>query len=458
MSITRGRLLGIATVAALALLAPPTAGPAGASITSLPVWGSVVSPNVGELANSLSAVDGSGPADVWAVGEWNPGVPPTATGRRTLALHFDGASWTVTPTPNAAFEGVDLTALEGVASFAANDAWAVGHGDDFASLRSETVALHWDGAAWSRVATPNPAGTSLPNRLFSIDGVAADDIWAVGGVGFPARALVLRYDGTAWTRVRAPGKVELHGVFATAADDVWAVGGGVVIHWNGTSWTQVRIPRDSGDQLEDVSATGPNDVWVAGKRAIASGEHVTFAPVVLHWDGVRWTRVLIVPGLVYDGVHAVGPDDVWVAGTTTNGLPLLAHFDGSAGFEPVPTPAPNGDGGALDDLNGVAGGELFAVGVRFEGDQAIQRTLILEAPSSTQGQVIGDTNVGFASVAWFGETSGSTETDASGGFFAPGLPAGDYTFVVSNAGCDPAVVGLSVAAGESITQSFTVVC
>jgi hypothetical protein len=61
-------------------------------------------------------------------------------------------------------------------------------------------------------------------------------------------------------------------------------------------------------------------------------------------------------------------------------------------------------------------------------------------------------------VAWFGAASGSTETDAGGGFFAAGLPAGAYTFVVSNPGCDPAVVDISVAPGESVTETFTLEC
>jgi hypothetical protein len=388
-------------------------------------------------------------------------VPPTATGRRTLALHFDGFEWNVASTPNATFTGVDLTALEGVVTFLADDAWAVGHGDDFGSFQSETVALHWDGAAWTRVVTPNPAGRSQPNKLFSVHGVAPNDLWAVGEFGFPARALTLHFDGSAWSRVPAPGRVALRSVFAVASNDVWAVGGNLVIHWDGAQWTKMRTPRPlqtgGSDQFEDVSASGPNDVWVTGATAIPSGEHVTFAPVVLHWNGTRWTRITITgSGQIYNAVHAAGPADIWVGGVTSNGAAALSHSTGGS-FQGIPTP-PATTGAVLADINVVPGGDLLAVGTQFERDAATARTLILEAPSSTQGQVIGDTNVSFASVAWFGTASGSAETDLFGDFFAPGLPAGDYTFVITNDGCDPAVADITVAAGESVEQAFTVVC
>jgi hypothetical protein len=249
-------------------------------------------------------------------------------------------------------------------------------------------------------------------------------------------------------------------VFAVASDDVWAVGGNVVIHWDGQRWRSVRTPPPGAgeiDQYEDVSASGPTDVWVAGRRVIPSGEHVTFAPVVLHWDGSSWTRIVAVPGYVYNTVHAAGTGDVWVGGTSGFGQPLLAHSMGGD-FEAVPTPDPSGDGGLLADINGLVGGKLLGVGTQFQGTKATPRTLVLVAPSSTQGQVIGDTNVGFAAVAWFGAASGSTETDPGGGFFAAGLPAGAYTFVVSNPGCDPAVANIAVAAGESIVRTFTLGC
>lgn len=64
------------------------------------VWGIVESPNQGTRDNALLGLAINTPDDIWAVGEWNPGVPPTATGRRTLIEHWDGESWRVIPSPN----------------------------------------------------------------------------------------------------------------------------------------------------------------------------------------------------------------------------------------------------------------------------------------------------------------------------------------------------------------------
>ncbi|MGH8008784.1 MAG: hypothetical protein ACREQ3_17480, partial [Candidatus Binatia bacterium] len=51
--------------------------------SDLPVWGLVPSPNRGPLANTLKGIAAVSTNDIWAVGEFNPGIPPTATGRRT---------------------------------------------------------------------------------------------------------------------------------------------------------------------------------------------------------------------------------------------------------------------------------------------------------------------------------------------------------------------------------------
>ena len=62
----------------LALLTGSQAGAAGR--TQAPAWGTVRSPNRGDLDNALLGVSAVAPSDAWAVGEFNPGVPPTVTG------------------------------------------------------------------------------------------------------------------------------------------------------------------------------------------------------------------------------------------------------------------------------------------------------------------------------------------------------------------------------------------
>jgi hypothetical protein len=64
------------------------------------------------------------------------------------------------------------------------------------------VILHWNGTAWKRVASPNPAGLAQVNALY---GVAAtrSGTWAVGyyTTGGSDRTLALHWTGKAWRTV-----------------------------------------------------------------------------------------------------------------------------------------------------------------------------------------------------------------------------------------------------------------
>ena len=60
-------------------------------------WTVVPSPNKGSFPNSLSAITGIAPDDVWAVGTWFT----EAFDDRTLTLLWDGTSWQRVPSPNA---------------------------------------------------------------------------------------------------------------------------------------------------------------------------------------------------------------------------------------------------------------------------------------------------------------------------------------------------------------------
>lgn len=62
---------------------------------SLPVWGSVPTPNNGDLQNEFLGVAPVSANDVWAVGDYNSGVVPTVTGRRAAVKGNTGASQAV---------------------------------------------------------------------------------------------------------------------------------------------------------------------------------------------------------------------------------------------------------------------------------------------------------------------------------------------------------------------------
>jgi hypothetical protein len=249
-----------------------------------------------------------------------------------LILHWDGAIWSVVPSPNGTGQ---ISQLTGVAAVSTNDVWAVG----FSS--SSTLTLHWNGAAWSLIPSPNPGTTN--NFLYGVTALASRDVWAVGrrasSGSFPG-TLTMRWDGTRWNVVASPNQAsasgqmvsnELRAVSAGAANNVWAVGVSanqtLTLHWNGVSWSVISSPNVAyrGNFLGGVVVIAANDVWAVGyaQRVVTdpTGEYEQYFPdtLAMHWNGSSWGIVASpnpspVDYNIFSGVAAAAPDDVWAVG------------------------------------------------------------------------------------------------------------------------------------------------
>jgi hypothetical protein len=380
-------------------------------------WAAISSPNVLTGSNTLNGVAALGAAEVWAVGSHSN----TA---HTLTLRWNGAYWLVIPSPDGGSGTNELLAVGGLSS---TDAWAVGY---TSNPQPETLVLHWDGAAWTRVASPNSG--ALGSRLFAVDPRAANDVWAVGSTVAPTgdeQTLIEHWDGLAWTVVASPnGDPEgsfLRGVTSLAADDAWAVGytvhhdaptptatpltlaGGqpaargehplhgfeaLLEHWDGTAWTLVDGPDlgvEDSHFLLGVAAASADDIWAVGYV----GDTVQ-TTLTLHWDGIEWT---VVPspnaGTVSDNLRAVtvvGPNDVWAAGSTINGAgikqTLLLHWNGTAWILVLP-PNVNSGNNVFYGISGAAPNDLWAVG--FSSAAGVNTTQTLtehySGPCATPG-------------------------------------------------------------------------
>lgn len=445
------RLRAAVALTAIALVSIPA--PPAVALTEDAAWGEIPSPNRGQKENELAGLALVAPDDLWAVGRYNANRPPTATGRDTLAIHWDGTAFTIVRTPNPNWPGADYFTLEDAVALAPDDVWAVGSAQDFASLKSTTLIERWDGSAWRIVRSPNPGGANRPNVLNAVDATSATDVWAVGGAGFPHKGLIVRWNGSRWRAVRNPCGVGLLGVDVISPSDVWAVGAATTCHFDGAGWQVIPSPQPQGNDiayvLEDVHATGPNDVWAVGHRVIIDGEHFDLSAIVEHWDGTEWKLNTFVPSHQLDGVVSLAPDDVWAVGTDSI-RGTVVHFDGN-GWALVPSPSPDGSG-ALADVKAESPDHLWAVGT------SLGRTVVLEAPSRFDGTVVGDTNVGGATVSWFGPETGSTETDPFGEFAIAGLSAGSYELIVTNPGCIPGSADVVIVAGETVTQNIMIDC
>ena len=84
--------------------------------------------------------------------------------------------------------------LRAVSAIAQNDTWAVGYSGGY------TLTMHWDGATWSTVASPNAGSGS--NNLYAVLGLSSNDVWAAGtGSG---QRLMEHWDGQSWSVISNP--------------------------------------------------------------------------------------------------------------------------------------------------------------------------------------------------------------------------------------------------------------
>lgn len=161
-------------------------------------WVQQASPSRGVPPGSgLSAVSALSASDAWAVGNSYLYSPDQ---QKSLALRWNGSGWaqvaSPSPGPNS---GSIFTPLNGVSALSASDAWAVG--SRYVSTGYGTLALHWNGTSWTVVPSPNPGGFN-GSFLNAVSGLSPSDMWAVGyyDTGSEVRTLILHWNGISWTR------------------------------------------------------------------------------------------------------------------------------------------------------------------------------------------------------------------------------------------------------------------
>jgi hypothetical protein len=205
--------------------------------------------------------------------------------------HWNGTAWTRVATPNVS--GGTLSALTAASR---SDAWAVG------DAVGRLFSLHWNGESWRQVAIPTPRGSGS-RVLAAVSASPPHDVWAVGY--WKRRTLIEHWNGKRWTQVPSPANGAagyLRGVSALSPTDVWAVGSHgartLILHWNGRRWTRTPSPNPGPagagtvDELWSVSAIAAGDAWAVGSSAFARANGArNLRTLVLHWNGRRWASV-----------------------------------------------------------------------------------------------------------------------------------------------------------------------
>lgn len=219
----------------------------------------------------LRAIWGSGPADIWVVGD------------RPAAVHFDGQNWNEVPF------GVSL-------SGDLNAVWGSGPRDLFA-VGENGMVLHYDGARWTRQAVPTT------HELVAVAGRTATEVYALAQSESDREApLLLRYDGRTWTATALPMPFRAGGLAFSGADIV--VTGfvyqdptpdqrrqvGVLARLSGGRWATTGW---DGQRVTDpvLGGAGWTGLAVAGPTLLVWGERDDGTPAMAQFAGGNWTSL-----------------------------------------------------------------------------------------------------------------------------------------------------------------------
>jgi hypothetical protein len=408
-------------------------------------WGTTISAPAG-VRGELFGVAAASSADVLAVGGSNPGQPPTALLTRPYAEHWNGGGWSATRVPlGAVYPSGQAAQLNGVTEIAPGDGWAVGTVSDPSSFASRTLAYHWDGTAWTRSPTPDPAGNAQTNQLGAVAARAANDVWAVGSDNYPAVSLVLHWNGSAWRQVSVPDIGSLDAV-TVAPGRVWIAGGDQVAQFDGTSWARLPVPQSSLiiTGLADTAA----GLWAVGYLEFSCGEGQTCtSSYAALWNGATWTAAPAGGGTGLSGVVAAGSQ---VLATSATGVLALSLAGASAQITPALSPL------QLTAIAADPAGNPWAVGWTATGGTV--KPAIINAPGIGQGGITVTTGASAATVTWVGPVTGAGGTDVSGRFAVGGLPDGSYTVTASLPGCQPGVATATVTAGKASAVNAHITC
>lgn len=186
------------------------------------------------VENHLNALWGTGPSDVYAVGE-------------EVVLHYDGSAWSKKPAPKT--EQLQRVTFLGVWGSGPSDVYAVGW-----HRKTGRLVMHYDGKAWAEQKTE----VEKMRTLY--------DVWSSGSDAFIVGTRVaLKGGGGSWASLGLPA-IDLFGVWGKSATDVIAVGArGQIYAFDGSV---KAVSRGATATLEAAAVDGSGTVWAVGEKGI----------------------------------------------------------------------------------------------------------------------------------------------------------------------------------------------
>jgi hypothetical protein len=223
-----------------------------------------------------------------------------ASDSQALTELWNGSRWSVVKTPSPA--GADGTYLNAVSCLSTTNCQAAGYYFNSQKVRL-TLTESWNGAAWSVVPSPNPTGAVVS----VLDGISCTSTTACMAVGSAAgRALAETWNGATWSLVSAPSPdttayTELDSVACSSSSDCQAVGYNhdttvgaditLAETWTGATWSIVTTPAPGSNVglasvLSSISCpTASQCIAVGTKQTNYTGKQAAISEV---WTGSAW--------------------------------------------------------------------------------------------------------------------------------------------------------------------------
>lgn len=281
-----------------------------------------------------------------------------------LIEHWNGTTWKIEKAP--ARRGFTESELGGVSCTSATSCIAVG--GSFKPSTFVTLAERWNGSTWTVQATPNAANGG---KLNAIACRSRDDCLAVGdGLG-------ARWNGKKWALVKLgfPGSpADLSSISCTRAGACYADGGffhdavltGVIEFWNGSRW-HVQNPNITASSDSSVfngvsCTTATNCTAVGSFHDPVDGNRALAEDFSLRWQNVSPMPFFGVIGTGLDAVSCASPNSCLAVGTFETNTAFETFsltWDGSTWTSQVP-PKPKTSN--LDAVSCKAANFCIAVG------------------------------------------------------------------------------------------------
>jgi hypothetical protein len=309
----------------------------------------------------IAGVSALSSGDVWAVGP----APYPENPQSPVIVHWNGRRLElIRPLGSRADPAAGLS---GIAAVSADDVWAVGMN------YGQPLVVHWDGTRWRIVRTPQFRRSA---ELYGIVALTRTNVWAVGSVGDPGKGkpLVMHWTGRAWNVVVIPGSGALYAVAAAGPRDLWAMGddngdGGSItlvdslaLHWDSRRWRGFPTPHpddedlgyEGTDQFTGVDAVSATESW-AVHSGVASSD-------VQRWNGRDWRISVRFRNKYLGAVAAVSRRNVWAVGGWSR--PLIVHWDGRRWTNATPAPLRRRKA-SLEAISAVSARNIWAAGPRL---------------------------------------------------------------------------------------------